>query len=115
MALKHCYLLSALLFTSVFAYACNPNLCVAVAILALQVMLEFANPFNTVGFPVDAPQPTADIVGTGGDGMDTFNVSTCGGMVMAACGVTVAKHGNRSSSGNVGSADFLQALGANIM
>lgn len=79
------------------------------------VMLEFANSFTTAGYPAAAPQPTADIVGTGGDGMDTFNVSTCGGMVMAACGVTVAKHGNRSSSGNVGSADFLQALGADIM
>lgn len=46
--------------------------------------------------------------------MDTFNVSTTAGLVMAACGVTVAKHGNRSSSGNVGSADFLEMLGARI-
>jgi anthranilate phosphoribosyltransferase len=47
-----------------------------------------------------------DIVGTGGDGMDTFNVSTAAGIVMAACGLPCAKHGNRSASGSVGSADF---------
>jgi hypothetical protein len=47
----------------------------------------------TIGHPTATPQPTIDIVGTGGDGMDTFNVSTCAGLVMAACGATVAKHG----------------------
>jgi len=78
-----------------------------------EVMLAFADPIKH-GHPTETPQPIVDIVGTGGDGMDTFNVSTTAGMIMAACGITVAKHGNRSSSGNVGSADFLEGMGANI-
>ena len=58
--------------------------------------------------------PLCDIVGTGGDGADAFNVSTAAGIVVTACGAWVAKHGNRSSSGSCGSGDFLAALGANI-
>jgi anthranilate phosphoribosyltransferase len=73
-------------------------------------MVSFANPCK-----VKAPAETMDIVGTGGDGLDTFNVSTAAGMVLAASGVKCAKHGNRSASGSVGSADFLEALGCNIM
>ena len=63
-------------------------------------MVDFAVPCLH-GHPTPTPRPVVDIVGTGGDGMDTFNVSTAAGIVMAACGVTVAKHGNRSSSGKV--------------
>lgn len=59
--------------------------------------------------------PSVDIVGTGGDGMDTFNCSTACSFIVAACGLKVSKHGNRSASGNVGSADLLEGLGANIM
>eukprot|EP00045_Choanoeca_perplexa_P004818 m.40842 g.40842 ORF g.40842 m.40842 type:complete len:921 (-) comp12783_c0_seq2:89-2851(-) len=82
----------------------------AIIAAAADAMLEYAVPCPLATSDI----PVVDIVGTGGDGVDAFNVSTVAGIVMAACGVTVAKHGNRSSSGNIGSADFLEAFGANI-
>eukprot|EP00271_Cylindrocystis_brebissonii_P005941 TRINITY_DN18384_c0_g1_i1.p1 TRINITY_DN18384_c0_g1~~TRINITY_DN18384_c0_g1_i1.p1 ORF type:complete len:457 (+),score=51.93 TRINITY_DN18384_c0_g1_i1:140-1510(+) len=63
---------------------------------------------------VDAGNDTLDIVGTGGDGADTVNISTGACVLAAACGARVAKHGNRSSSSACGSADVLEALGVAI-
>jgi anthranilate phosphoribosyltransferase len=63
---------------------------------------------------VKAPPEAIDIVGTGGDGSGSFNVSTLAAIITAACGITVAKHGNRAASSRSGAADTLGALGVKI-
>ena len=63
---------------------------------------------------VKAPPEAIDIVGTGGDGSGSFNVSTLAAIITAACEIVVAKHGNRAASSRSGAADTLAALGVKI-
>ncbi len=77
---------------------------------AMALVLRDAAPL-----PGDRPElALVDTCGTGGDGADSFNISTAVAFVAAACGAHVAKHGNRSASGKVGSADVLEALGIHL-
>lgn len=75
---------------------------------AVTALLAAAQPFPSPDYPF------ADIVGTGGDGANTINISTASAIVAASLGLKIAKHGNRNVSGLTGASDLLSALGVNI-
>ncbi len=78
-------------------------------------LVGFAQTMRSNAVPIKAkPGAVFDTCGTGGDRSGTFNISTASAIVLAACGMRVAKHGNRSVSSQCGSADVLEALGVNI-
>src|SRR5580765_1899340 len=95
-----------------------------IAALLIGLSMKGERPREMAGFAaamrdraVRLPVPAGDVFdtcGTGGDGAHTFNVSTAAAIVLAGCGVRVAKHGNRAASSRCGSADVLEALGVGL-
>jgi anthranilate phosphoribosyltransferase len=81
---------------------------------SVEELAGFASAMRERVLRVDAPAGTIDVVGTGGDGSGTFNISTASALVVASTGVPVAKHGNRAITSRSGAADVLEALGVRI-
>jgi anthranilate phosphoribosyltransferase len=77
-------------------------------------IVGFARAMRRLAAKVEAPEGVVDTCGTGGDAKGTINVSTSAAFVARGAGVTIAKHGNRAATSQAGSADVLEALGANI-
>ena len=80
----------------------------------VEELAGFASAMRERVLRVEAPEGTIDVVGTGGDGSGTFNISTAAALLVASTGVPVAKHGNRAITSRSGSADVLDALGVRI-
>ncbi|ONI46710.1 anthranilate phosphoribosyltransferase [Candidatus Epulonipiscium fishelsonii] len=81
---------------------------------SVQEITAFTNVLRSSALKIDTTEDVIDIVGTGGDGANTFNISTTTAFVVAAAGFNVAKHGNRNVTSKSGAADVLLALGADI-
>jgi anthranilate phosphoribosyltransferase len=80
----------------------------------LEEMSAFVHVMQQHQINIDPGMPVLDIVGTGGDGANTANISTGASILAASCGVPVLKHGNRAASSQAGAGDVLQALGLNL-
>ncbi|MEI9928028.1 MAG: anthranilate phosphoribosyltransferase [Sphingomonas sp.] len=98
-----------------------PDAAVEAFLIALSIrgetsveIAEAARAMRSRLIPVTAPEGAIDVCGTGGDGHHTLNVSTAVALVVAACGIPVAKHGNRAASSRAGAADTLEALGLDL-
>jgi anthranilate phosphoribosyltransferase len=107
-------------FTLIMSGAATPAQ-IAALLVALRMRGETVDEISAAvtvirskALPIKAPPGAMDIVGTGGDGMHTLNISTATALVVAACGVPVAKHGNRAVSSRSGTADVQTTLGINI-